>query len=57
MGNYWIERYDETKFFGLYDGGELVAVCTYKRGAQEVKKRLEELEARIQDLEEQKESE
>jgi hypothetical protein len=43
----WIEKYGETKFFGLYDGDELVCVTVYKRGAKEVKKRLEEMESRI----------
>ena len=43
----WIERYGETRFFGLYDGDELVCVTVYKRGAKEVKKRLEEMEAKI----------
>lgn len=41
----WIERYNETKYFAVYDGSELVAVCVYKRGAEEVKRRLEELES------------
>ena len=43
----WIERYGETKFFGLYDGNELVCVTVYKRGAKEVKKRLEEMESKL----------
>jgi len=43
----WIERYNETKYFAVYDGSELVAVCVYKRGAKEVKRRLEELERRL----------
>ena len=50
----WIERYGETKFFGLYDSrrhhpvwGELVALFVYKRGAKEVKKLLEELEEKL----------
>jgi hypothetical protein len=43
----WIEKYGETKFFGLYDGDDLVCVTVYRRGAKEVKKRLEEMESKI----------
>ena len=46
----WIERYDETKFFALYDGNDLVCVTVYKRGAKEVKRRLEELEDKLNQL-------
>ena len=45
----WIERYDETKFFALYDGNDLIAVCVYKKGAKEVKRRLEELERKLEE--------
>jgi hypothetical protein len=47
----WIELYDETKFFGLYDmdnNYELIAVFTYKRGAKNVKRILEEMQGKIQ---------
>lgn len=45
----WIERYGETKFYGLYDSdkisevpwGGLIAVFVYKRGAENVKQILE----------------
>jgi hypothetical protein len=49
----YIERYGETKFYGLYDAekkinelpwGQLIAVFVYKRGAQNVKRMLEEFE-------------
>ena len=50
----WIEGYGETKFYGLYDSdkiseipwGGLVAVFVYKRGAENVKRMLEELEGK-----------
>ncbi len=35
-----IERYANTRFWALYDGDELVVVTVYKRGAQEVQRRL-----------------
>ena len=35
-----IERYGD-RFYALYDGEELVCVTVYKKGALEVKKRLE----------------
>ena len=47
----WIERYGETRFFGLYDADkndELVAVFVYKVGALHVKGLLEELEKKLQ---------
>ena len=33
------------RYFALYDQGELVCVTVYKKGAQEVKRRIEELKA------------
>ena len=35
-----IEHYGE-RYFALYDGEDLVCVTVYKKGAQEVKRRLE----------------
>jgi len=35
-----IERYGNSRFWALYDGQDLVAVTVYKRGAQEVLRRL-----------------
>ena len=35
-----IVRYGNSRFWALYDGQELVAVTVYKRGAQEVQRRL-----------------
>lgn len=36
-----VERYKESRYFAVYDGaGQLVAVTVYKRGAEEVKRRL-----------------
>ena len=38
-----IARYRNTRFWGVWDqDGILVCVCVYKRGAQEVKRRMEE---------------
>jgi hypothetical protein len=31
------------RYFALYDQGQLVCVAVYKKGAQEVKRRIEEL--------------
>jgi len=31
------------RYFALYDRGELVCVTVYKKGAQEVRRRIEEL--------------
>ncbi len=36
-----IERYKNTRHWALYDGSELVVVTVYRRGAQEVRRRLE----------------
>jgi hypothetical protein len=36
-----IERYRRTRFWGLYEAGELLCVTVYKKGAQAVKERLE----------------
>jgi hypothetical protein len=36
-----IARYGKGRYWALYDGQELVAVTVYKRGAQEVVRRLE----------------
>ena len=31
------------RYFALYDQGELVCITVYKKGAQEVRRRIEEL--------------
>jgi len=36
-----IERYRRTRFWGLYEAGELLCVTVYKKGAETVKKRIE----------------
>ena len=36
-----IERYKNTRHWALYDGQALVVVTVYRRGAQEVQRRLE----------------
>jgi hypothetical protein len=35
-----IARYGKTRFWAVYDGATLVCVCLYKKGAQEVLRRL-----------------
>lgn len=41
-GEMTIEPYGD-RYFALYDGEELVCVTVYKKGAREVKRRIEEL--------------
>ena len=36
------------RYFALYDQGELVCVTVYKKGAQEVRRRIEELKTMIE---------
>ncbi len=36
------------RYFALYDRGELVCITVYKKGAQEVKRRIEELKSMIE---------
>jgi len=36
-----IERYRKTRFWGLYEDGELLCVTVYKKGARAVMERLE----------------
>jgi len=36
------------RYFALYDQGELVCVTVYKKGAQEVKRRIEELKTMLE---------
>ncbi len=36
-----VERYRKTRFWAVYDAGELVCVTVYKKGANAVKARLE----------------
>lgn len=47
---YCIERYGTGRFWALYEGGELVCVTVYKKGAKAVQERLEALCARISTL-------
>ncbi len=37
------------RYFALYDQGELVCVTVYKKGAQEVKRRIEELKSMVKE--------
>ncbi len=36
------------RYFALYDQGELVCITVYKKGAQEVRRRIEELKALVE---------
>ncbi len=36
------------RYFALYDQGELICVTVYKKGAQEVKRRIEELKSMVE---------
>lgn len=36
------------RYFALYDQGELVCVAVYKKGALEVKRRIEELKSMVE---------
>jgi hypothetical protein len=36
-----IERYRSTRFWGLYEAGQLLCVTVYKKGAEAVKTRIE----------------
>ena len=40
-----IENWD--RYFALYENGNLICVTVYKKGAKEVKRRIEELKARL----------
>lgn len=37
-----VERYRETRFWAVYENGELLCVTVYKKGANAVKVRLDE---------------
>ena len=41
-----IERYQKGRYWAVYDGEAFIAVTVYKRGAQEVLRRLQALAAR-----------
>jgi hypothetical protein len=45
-----VERYGGTRFWGLYEGDELLAVTVYRKGAEAVRTRLQEQEAKIAQL-------
>jgi len=38
------------RYFALYDQEELVCVTVYKKGAQEVKRRIEELKSMVEEV-------
>ena len=42
METFWVERYGSTRFFAVRDAADaLVCVCVYRRGAEEVARRLQ----------------
>ena len=45
------------RYFALYDQGELVCVTVYKKGAQEVKRRIEELKSMVDETKQASQSE
>ena len=47
MGN-TMEIVKWNRYFALYDREDLVCVTVYKKGAQEVRRRIEELKAMIE---------
>ena len=46
MENDW-EILNWDRYFALYENGKLLCVTVYKRGAKEVKRRIEELKAQL----------
>ena len=40
LGRFRVEKYEGTRFYGVYDGDSLVCVTVYKKGAREVERRL-----------------
>jgi hypothetical protein len=42
-----VERYRKTRFWAVYDAGELVCVTVYKKGANAVKTRLESVHVKV----------
>jgi hypothetical protein len=45
MDTFRVERYGTTRFFAVYDAtNALVCVCVYRKGAQEVARRLQALD-------------
>lgn len=49
-GQYRVDHYPNSRFWGVYDSERLIAVTVYKRGAREVAGRLEMQERAIADL-------
>jgi len=42
-GEFWIDRFyggGSHPFFGVYEGSSLICVCVYRKGAEEVLRRL-----------------
>ncbi len=36
------------RYFALYDQGDLICITVYKKGAQKVRRRIEELKSKIE---------
>lgn len=39
---FWLTKYGKTRYWAVYDQGDLVAVTVYRKGGEEVLKRLSE---------------
>ena len=52
MKEYKIDAWGDRGYFGVVDvqSDELIAICVYKKGAIEVKRRLDELELKVDEL-------
>jgi hypothetical protein len=46
-----VERYRKTRFWAVYEAGELLCVTVYRKGAIAVKERLERQDIRVPDAE------
>ncbi len=40
LGRFKIQKYEDSRFYAVYDNGELVAVTVYRKGAKEVERRM-----------------
>ena len=45
ISKYTIRRYKRSRFWGIYEGEELVALCVYKKGAVIVREVFDERDA------------
>ncbi len=40
LGRFRVQKYPDSRFYGVYDSDTLVCVTVYKKGAKEVERRL-----------------